>query len=332
VPAFRRLLVALGLFACVIAGGTLGYVVLEDARVLDALYMTINAVATVGFVEAVQLDDSGRILTMLIIVLGLGSFSFAAASGIEFLLEGHLRNLLGRRRMERRLRDLHGHTIVCGFGRVGRTVADQLAEEGRAAVVVDVDPARLQLAAERHLPYVLGDATHDATLLAAGVGRARGLVACTADDAENVLVALTAKGLNRSVFVVVRLKDEGNESKARRAGADRVIAPAAIGGRRIAALLTRPFVVDFLDVVTHGSRLDLVIEEIAVGEGSRLADASLRDIQVRERYGVTVLAVRGAGQELTNTRPDPSTVLRAGDVLVVIGGRPDLDRLERDAG
>jgi voltage-gated potassium channel len=221
--------------------------------------------------------------------------------------------------------------IVCGYGRVGRTVADQLTQDQRAAVVVDISPERLELAASRDLPYVQGDATHDATLLAAGVLRAQGLVACTADDAENVLVALTAKGLNRSVFVVVRLKEEDNQSKARRAGADRVIAPAAIGGRRIAAIMTRPHVVDFLDIITHGNGLDLALEEITVGNGSVLADTSLRDMQLRERYGVTILAIQAPGEAATNTRPDPETVLRDGDVLVVIGGRTDLDRLERDA-
>jgi voltage-gated potassium channel len=237
--------------------------------------------------------------------------------------------------MDRELRRMERHTIVCGFGRVGRTVADQLTAEGRVVVVVDMDPQRLQLATDRGLLYVQGDASHDDTLLAAGVERANGIVACTADDAENILVSLAAKGLNRSVFVVVRLKDENNESKARRAGADRVIAPAAIGGRRIAALIVRPYVVDFLDVVTHGNRLDFLLEEITVRDGSVLAGASLRDTQVRERYGVTVLAVRSPGspgKSTTNTRPAPDTILRAGDVLVVIGGRDDLDTLLRDAG
>ncbi len=160
---------------------------------------------------------------------------------------------------------------------------------------------------------------------------ATALVACTADDGDNVLIALTGRGLNPGVFVIVRVKTEENEPKARRAGADRVIAPAAIGGRRIAALVTRPIVVDFLDVVSHGTDVDFVLEEIAVRDGSDLARRSLREAQVRERYGVTVLAIRQR-DGVMNTHPGPDDRLEHGDTLVVIGGRDDLERVEGAAG
>jgi voltage-gated potassium channel len=186
------------------------------------------------------------------------------------------------------------------------------------------------MAADHGLPWLRGDAGAEDDLLRAGLLRAASLVACTADDAENVLITLTAKGLNPSVFVVARLKAEENDAKARRAGADRVIAPSAIGGRRIAALIARPYVVEFLDVVTHGARLDLVLEEVVVGPASALAGCSLRQAQLRDRYGATVLAIRGPEAAL-NTRPTPNDVLHAGDVLVVIGAREDLDRLQLDA-
>lgn len=333
-PALRRLTIAIAGLLSVVAGGTLAYVVLQGAPLLDALYMTIMAVFTVGFREVFPLDASGQAVTMAVIILGVASLAFATASIIEFLVEGHLGNILGRRRMDRQLERLEGHTIICGFGRVGRQVADAMTLEQRESVVVvvDPDPERLSLAAERKLCYVEGDASHEDVLRHAGLSRARGLVACTADDAENVLIALTAKGLQPGLFVVVRVKDQENEGKARRAGADRVIAPAVIGGRRIAALITRPYVVDFLDVVTHGTDIDVVLEEIVIGERSRLIGTSLRQGAVREAYGANVLAIRQASCDGFSTRPDIDHQLAAGDVLVVIGARDDLDRLQADCG
>lgn len=327
----RRLLLALASFAFVVVGGTVGYVVLEGVSWLDALYMTVITVSTVGFREAFPLDDAGRILTMFVVVLGLGSLTFATVTAIEFLVEGHLRDILGRRAMDRQLQRLDQHTIVCGFGRVGRHVARQLAEEGRPVVVVDPDRTRLAMADERGLLHLEGDAGAEEVLIRAGLERARSLVACTADDAENVLITLTAKGLNPSVFVIARLKSEENESKARRAGADRVIAPSVIGGRRIAALIARPYVVDFLDVVTHGSRLDLVLEEVDVRADSELVGQSLRGGTLRDRFGATVLAIRRADGSM-DTRPQPDARIVEGDVLVVLGARDDLDRLQVAAG
>lgn len=329
-PAIRRLVVALGLFLLVIVGGTVGYIVLEDARPLDALYMTVISVSTVGFGEVIPLDDSGRLLTMAVVVLGIGSVTFAALTSIDFLVEGHLRDIIERRRMERQLGQIKDHTIVCGFGRVGRQVADALLAERRPVVVVDLDRVRLQMADGKGFAHVEGDASHEDRLREAGIERARALVACTADDAENVLVSLTAKGLNPDVFVVARVKAEENEAKARRVGADRVITPTAIGGRRIAALVVRPYVVDFLDVVTHGTDIDFVLEEVVVAAGSPLADASLRDARIRERYSANVVAIRRGESATTNTHPAPDDVLTVGDVLVVIGGREELDRFQAE--
>jgi voltage-gated potassium channel len=182
-----------------------------------------------------------------------------------------------------------------------------------------VDPATDRVAVARgfDLLTVQGDATEEETLLEVNVGRAGSVVACAHDDADNVLISLTAKGINPDAFVVARIKRDENEAKVRRAGADRVIAPAAIGGRRIAALVTRPGVVDFLDVLTHGTDQDLMLEELVVLPDGPLHGRSLRDLELRERHGVTVLAVRTQG-ELTNTQPQPDTVLRAGDFLVVL--------------
>ncbi len=322
----RRLAFATGLVAALTAFGTVGYMVLGAASPLDALYMTVITIAAVGYSETIALDGVARLFTLLVIVLGVGSITFLVASAVDFALEGHLQDLLGRRRMDRELAKLNKHTVVCGFGQVGRHVARILTDEGRPLVVVDPDSDRITQARALNLLAVGGDATQEEVMHRVNVATASSVVACAHDDADNVLISLTAKGVNPDALVVARIKLDENEAKVRRAGADRVIAPAAIGGRRIATLVTRPGVVDFLDVITHGTEEDLMLEEVVVRPNGPLAGRSLRELELRERYGVTVLAVRSHGK-LTNTRPEPDTVLRAGDMMVVLAGRDALSEL-----
>lgn len=323
----RRLIVATGLVFALTLFGTIGYMVLGGAGLLDALYMTIITIAAVGYAETIELVGAARMFTLLLIVLGVGSITFLVVSGLDFVLEGHLEDLLGKRRMDRELARLEKHTVICGFGQVGRHVAMHLLEQGEAVVVVDPAPDRLMAARTFDVLAIEGDATQEETLVGVNIGTAAAVVACAHDDADNVLICLTAKGINPDAFVVARIKRDENEAKVRRAGADRVIAPAAIGGRRIAALVTRPGVVDFLDVLTHGTEQDLMLEEVVVRADGPLDGRSLRDLDLPERQGVTVLAVRAKGRT-ANTRPEPDTVLRAGDLLVVLGGGAALTQLQ----
>lgn len=325
----RRLGLAVAVFALVLAGGTIGLATTQGAGLGDALYVTVMTVLTVGAPDVLALDSGGRLLAALIAILGIGSATVLAITLIELLAEGHLLDIVGRRRMERELDELDDHMIVCGFGRVGRQVADDLILTGTAQVIVDVDEKRLPKAAERGLPYVAGDATDERVLETVQVQRARGLAACTDDDAENILIALTAKLARPDLFVVVRLKNPQNVSKAQQAGADRVITPTEIGGRRIAALLTKPAVVDFLDVVTHSSEVDIVLEELTLTEGSSLVGKTLATSGLRDSYGANVVAIRRVGRHTTTTRPDPTLAFKPGDVLVAIGAQEDMDRLQQ---
>ena len=288
--------------------------------------MTVITIAAVGYSESIALEGSARLFTLVIIILGVGSVTFVVVSGLDFVLEGHLEDLLGRRRMDRELARLRNHTIVCGFGQVGRHVALSLIDDDEPVVVLDTDADRVAQARAHELLTVEGDATQEESLVRVNIEHARAVVACVHDDADNVLISLTAKGLNPRALLIARIKRDENEAKARRAGADRVIAPAAIGGRRIATLVTRPGVVDFLDVVTHGTEEDLVLEEVVVMPAGPLDGRSLRELQMRERHGVTVLAVQSHGKA-TNTRPEPDTKLAAGDLLVVIASRSALNAL-----
>ena len=316
----RRLRLGVLAFLAVILGGFVGYQVFEGFSPFDALYMTVITVSTVGFAEIQPLDTSGRVFTMLLIAAGVGSVAFAIASGGEFVLEGHMRRIIERRRMDRSIGHLSNHIIICGFGRVGRRLAEELHSDKVRFVVVDVDHDRLKEADDHRYPYVEGDSTEESILLEAGIHRARALVACVNSDADNVLTTLTAKGMRADLTVIGRAKVEENEAKFRRAGADRVIAPTTIGGRRIAQLLTRPVVAEFLELVGGSGDLEYAFDEVTIRRGSDLVGTRMRDANIRERWGCTVLAIDHRDGQPLNTHPEGDIVLTAGDVLVVIGG------------
>ncbi|MDP9021986.1 MAG: potassium channel protein [Actinomycetota bacterium] len=322
----RRLRIAFSIYFGVLLVGVVGYQLLEGMNLLDALYMTVITVTTVGFGEVAPLDGPGKVFTVLLIVGGVASATYAAVSAAEFVVEGHLRRIIERRRMERRINAIDEHVIVCGYGRVGRHLVAELMREGMPFVVVDNDEDKIAEVAGTGFLHVEGDATAEHVLLDAGLERAQAVVACVNTDADNVLIALTAKGLRPGCTVVGRIKADENEAKLRRAGADRVIAPSTIGGRRIAQLLTRPVVSDFLDGIGAGG-IEYTLEEVPVRAGSPLDNHTLRQAAIRETYGCTVLAVLHAEDGSMDTHPSAESVLHDGDVLVVMGSQEEVARM-----
>lgn len=310
------------MFGLIVVAGVVGYQLVSDMSFDQALYMTVITVSTVGFREVTELDGAGRMLTVALILGGVSSVSYAAITVAEFVVEGHLGRYIERRRMERNIERLDGHVVVCGFGRVGRHLSDALVEEGVDHVVVEVDEEKLDELEAHGLLWIDGDATQEHVLEACGLTRASALVACVNTDADNVLITLTSKGIAPSTTVIARAKQDENEQKLRRAGADRVILPSGIGGRRIASLLTRPIVADFLEGLGVGAT-DLVLEEIPVREDGDLAGRTLREAGVRDRWGTTVLAVRHPDARM-DTHPGPDLVLEPDDVLVVMGGNDEV--------
>jgi voltage-gated potassium channel len=315
-----RLRLGLIAFAVVILVGFVGYQVLAGFSPLDALYMTVITVTSVGFSEIEPLGSDGRLFTIGLIAAGITSVGLMVTGGGEFVLEGHMRRIIERRRMNRSINHLSNHVIICGFGRVGRRLATELQRDRVPFVLVDTSDERLEEADEEHFSYVNGDASEESVLSEAGIERARALVACVNTDADNVLITLTAKGMRPDLVVIGRAKVEENEAKFRRAGADRVIAPTTIGGRRIAQLLTRPVVADFLELVGGSGDLEYTFEEIVLRRGSPLVGAKLNEAGIREQWDCTVLAIDHRNGEPLNTHPDGDITLSAGDVLVVIGG------------
>jgi voltage-gated potassium channel len=322
----RRIQLALGLVLAVIVAGSIGYAVLGFG-LLDAVYQTVTTITTVGFREIHPLDEAGKIFTIVLILAGTGTALYAFSVVLETLVEGHLRRHFERRRMERNIARMTGHTIVCGWGRVGRAVGSYLSGQGSDVVVVDLDPGRV---GEVPFPALIGDVTDDEVLRTAGVMRARALVTAINTDAENVYVTLSARALRPDLVIVARARTEESESKLLRAGATRVVNPQRIGGQRIAAAALQPNVVEFLDVVMHDGSLEFRLEEVLIRPGSRLAGRTLREAGVGDSTGALVLALRDAdGQFAAN--PPAETPLDVGHVLIAIGTQQQLAALRRAA-
>jgi voltage-gated potassium channel len=319
----RRIQLALLAVLAVMTAGSLGYVVLGFSP-LDAVYQTVTTITTVGFREVRPLGTAGKIFTIVLIIAGAGTALYAFSVVLESLVEGHLRQHFERRRMERSIARMSRHTIVCGWGRVGRAVAGYLAGQGASVVVVDLDPQRVAGVA---YPALAGDVTDDEVLRKAGIMRARALVAAINTDAENVYVTLSARSLRPDLIIVARARTEASEAKLLRAGATRVVNPQRIGGQRIAAAALQPNVVEFLDVVMHDGSLQFRLEEIPVWAGSRLAGHTLQQANVGETTGALVLALRDReGRFLAN--PPMTTPVGDGYVLIAIGTGPQLSALQ----
>ncbi len=310
----------------VLAAGTAGYLVLGFS-LLDAVYQTVTTITTVGFREVHPLGTAGKIFTIVLILAGVGTALYAFGVVLETLVEGHLRRHFERRRMEREIARMAGHTIVCGWGRVGRAVTGYLTGLGASVVVVDHDPLRV---AEVPVLALTGDVTDDDVLRKAGIMRAKSLVTAINTDAENVYVTLSARALRPDLVIVARARTEASEAKLRRAGATRVVNPQRIGGQRIAAAALQPNVVEFLDVVMHDGSLEFRLEEVLVGSGSRLAGHTLAEADLGRTTGALVLALRDErGSFVTN--PPLGTRIAAGQVLIAIGTRQQLAGLQRAA-
>lgn len=322
----RRIMLALIPVAVVIALATLGYSLLWGWSPLDALYMTIITVGTVGYREVQPLTDAGKIFTILVILSGVVAGGFALTRIFEALLETRLSGVWEVRRMSKRIEQLDGHTILAGIGRVGSAVARTLVAEGASFVIVDVSDESIETARDEGWLYVQGDATEEEVLREAGIGRAGSIVTALDTDAENLFVAVTARSMNPEIFIVARASHSTTEDKLLRAGANRVLTPNVIGGRRMATMVLHPTVSDYLDLVSHGSGLEYRLQEVTVGEGSRLAGQSIGDARVRATTGAYILAVRHRDGRI-DSNPSADTVLHAGDQLVVLGTGAQVDSL-----
>jgi voltage-gated potassium channel len=327
----RLALLALVALACL---GVAGYHLIEGWPLFDALYMTVITLSGVGFKEVRDLSPGGRAFTIFLIAVGVGGVGLLISSLVEAMVAAQLADTRRKRRMEKRLTTLKEHAIICGYGRMGQEIAREFDARRLPYVVIEVNPEQVAQLAAAGILHVAGDATQDAALQAAGIDRARCLIAVAHTDAVNIFVVLSARTLNPGLQIVARSVHMEDEHKLRRAGADRVLSPYVIGARSIAAAVTRPDVVDFLDL--HAQRAVGEMEAITVTARAAFCNQTLAEARIREQTGCIILAIRP--REATGTarrfqsNPSPDASLREGDVLIALGTPDQLAALERLAG
>ncbi len=309
----------------------MGYAIIERWTLLDALYMTFITLSTVGFREVYVLSPSGRVFTMILIVVGVAGAAYTIRIIGELIVEGEIKRLLGRRKMEKGLKKLADHYIVCGFGRVGARIAKELGARKVPFVVIDKDPQRIEQAEKDGFLFIQGDSTSDQTLIDAGIERARALITAVANEADAVFIVLSARQLNPRLFITARAESEEGKKKLLRAGANKVISPYKIGAIRMALTTLRPNLVDFMQVITFDKETGLTIEEIQIKPGSPLIRSTLRDCAMRKEFGIMVAGIKKVGKDVF-LNPSPETKIEAGDILIVIGEKEGLERLAELTG
>ncbi len=328
---FRKLMPAGAILLAVGVIGVSGYMLIEHWPLLDAIYMVVTTVLTIGFQEVRPLSSSGRILTIFISLAGVGTALYAATQLMEIIVEGEILGYRKRKKMDRRIREMRDHYIICGFGRVGHQVAVEFGSAKIPFVVIDSKPETGTELEPKGIPHLVADATSDEILVEAGIRTARGLVACSDSDVANVYVTLSARDLNPDLFIVARAAQRETEKKLKTAGANRVISPYFISGRRMAALAVKPVTSDFLDLVTHGGGVEFRLHEIPIPTDSAMVHKSLAQSEIRDKTGAVVLAIQKADGTF-NLQPNASSVINQGDTLVVIGTQEQVESLSQLAG
>jgi voltage-gated potassium channel len=325
---YRHFAYSLAILAVLILSATLGYSWLEGWDFVDGLFMTVITVGTVGYSEVRPLSTGGRIYTMLLILLSTGVMVYASAALTALILEGELFGLLRRKRMDKLIRALSGHHVVCGDSRIGQRIIEELRITAEPFVVIDIDPEKVDALLARGIPAIAGDATADATLLEAGVDRAKGLVTTLHTDADNLFVVLTARRLNQNLRIIAKALDEATRDKLQQVGADGVVMPQAIGGMRMVSELLRPNVVSFLDIMLRSRDQAIRVDEIYIQEGSAAIGKTLAASGVSTTEGASLVALSRASEPY-RFAPNPHTILMAGDLLIMLGDTRVIRALER---
>lgn len=317
------------LFVGILSSSISGYMVLEKWEFFDALYMTIITLATIGYGETHELSFWGRIHTIFVILIGVGFFSSMLLYFSSLLIEGEFRNFLIQKARLRKINNLENHYIICGYGRIGREVCQELkAKKFENILVIDKDQEQLQDAYEHGFLVFRGDATNDEDLISVGIKNAKGIVCALTDDALNVFITLSARVLSPDINIISRADHSESVAKLKRAGANIVVSPYIIGGKRIASAVTNPLVMDFLDTVLHNPNFDLTIEELKIKEKSELDGVSLALSSIKNKSGSIVIAIKKANGELISN-PTLDQNLNSGDTILAMGTEKQLNVLDK---
>jgi len=314
----KRLAIAIMVLLIILFMGTMGFHYLEGWTFLESLYATVVTLSTVGYGDFIPHSSGGMLFTIFLIIVGVGTMLYTVGLITETMLEGRLNIILGKGRLEKMLNTMHNHYIICGCGRIGRLICKELAEEKVSFVVIDNNQEVIQRISEDGFVYYKGDATHDKTLLAAGIKKAKGIICVLPSDAENLYVILTARELKQDIFILSRSEDEESEKRLLRAGADRVESPYLMGGMRMAMAILRPAMLDFVEITTMKQSLELRMDEIAICADSSYIGKSLEASQIKKKFGLIVVAVKQeSGKMIFN--PMAKYVIESNDKLIVLG-------------
>jgi voltage-gated potassium channel len=305
--------------------GTSGYMLIEGWNFEDSLYMVIITITTTGYGEVHPLSHSGQIFTLLLVVVSFATVIYIGGIGVQIIIES---KIFRRWRVEKKIANLSGHYIVCGFGRMGRHICEELVEAKVPFVVIENNPGNIATLNELGFLFDDGDATNDAILERAGVKNAKGLVAVLSSDAENVFTTLSAKSINPKIFVVARAIEDATEPKLLKAGADRVVKPYELGGFRMASLLLRPGVADFIEIVAANRNLDLQIEEIFVKKGSKMHGKTLAQLPLRTEFNSIIVSIQNDEKGIFVYNPKGDIMVDEGNKLIAIGEKNNLERLK----
>jgi len=327
----RKALLVAALWVFILFFGVVGFMWIDDMNFGDAFYMTVITITTVGYFEVQPLSPHGRIFNVILIFLGVGIIYSTVGGVWLIMLEGRLQTILGRRRLEKELKSLRNHYIVCGFGRVGRTICGEIKKEGHPLVVIEKDASLVPRIEELKIPFVIADATEEKILRQVGVENARGLVTSLVSDAENVYVCLTAKEICPDLFILSRASSPDASKRLRRAGASRVVSPHYMGARKMAQELLRPVITNFVEIMFGERTMELQFEEVQVGPSSLLDQVMLKDSGIRQELDLIIVAIRKqSGEMLYNPRFD--AVIEKGDTLIALGRKDNLLKLAERLG
>jgi voltage-gated potassium channel len=325
----RRALQLSSLLVIILLAGVLGYHYLEGWSLFDSLYMTVITLATVGYGETHPLSHGGRIFTIFLILGGMSIIFYALTEITTFVVEGEMTGILRRRRMNREIRKLKNHYILCGAGRSGEHVLHELQKTRRDCVVIERDPEKIRKLLHESVPVIEGDATEDQVLTSAGIDRAAGLVSALPSDKDNLFVVITARGLNPSLRIVAKVEEISSRDKFLRSGADTAVSANFIGGMRMASELIRPATVTFLDSMLRGNST-LRVEEVAIGASSKQIGTTLAKCEPIHTSGVVLLSIRQAGAEDFKFNPPSDTKIHSGDTIIIVGDQRQVEKLRAD--
>lgn len=331
----KRILGMVALFFMLIVIGTAGYGLLLGVSFIDALYMTVITISTVGYQEVTEMTPAAKLFSIGLIFVSVGTVGYLISNIVSYFVEGDIKEGWLRRNMDTTINKMEGHFILCGSGETGLYIISQFQKQGVPFVVIDNDELVIDELKDRGAQFIVGDATHEEVLEKAGIHRAKGLIASLSKDSENVFVVLTARQMNEKLYIVSRAIEPSAHMKLRKAGANNTVSPNEIGGRRMAALMLRPSVISFLDAITHAGEVVLDLEDVEIHKESSLCGSLLKDAGIPEKTGLIILAIRKSEKEELIFNPNSSVMLEPGDTMIVLGTEDQVTKLRvlaKDSG